>query len=334
MKTKIIRQGMLIAAAAFGLLLFAAHPAYAKTTLKEDTPVYMEDNGTVFHVNKNCKSLNSDSGTKMTLAQALKKNYEMCKTCAEEIQLDEATRSRLSVDLLPYTTNGTISDSSNSGSNDTTPTSTDTASNDDSKTNNNNDASKSNDSKAKNNSDTAQSDNSNRSKKSNTTAGNSSRSSSSSSSGKELMTQSQRKKRFWSKTNPKRGEKPVTTPRAASAGFSYADFATYNSYNSDNHLGGTPIYLLGTIMDMQPVKEDGSQYTVAVMVNDCDGYQWYMRVKCDKSKYDLMKSQLSGKAANIYGQYSGYSGVTNRPMMDIGAVFIIGGSGINMSAYQ
>ena len=320
MKTKIIRQGMLIVAAAFGLLLFAAHPAYAKTTLKEDTVVYVsESGGNVFHLKKNCGNTNPDNVTQMTLANALKKGYEMCKTCAEEIQLDEATRSRLSVDLLPYTTNGTISDSSGSGSNDTTPTTTDNASKDDSKSKNTNDAS--------------QSDSSNKSGKSKSNVTNS-KSSSSSSSGKELMTQSQRKKRFWSKTNPKRGERPATTPRPASAGFTYADFATYNSYNSDNHLGGTPIYLLGTIMDMQPVKEDGSQYTVAVMVNDCDGYQWYMRVKCDKSKYDLMKSQLSGKAANIYGQYSGYSGVTNRPMMDIGAVFIIGGAGINMSAYQ
>ena len=329
MKTKIIRQGMLIAAASFGLLLFAAHPSYAKTTLKEDTPVYMEDNGTVFHVNKNCKSLNADSGTKMTLSLALKKNYEMCKTCAEEIGLDEATRSRLSVDLLPYTTSGTISDSSNSKSDSNTNSASDDSSADDSKSKSKTDSDSDSGSK---NTTTSKSNTSNKSK---TTASSSDKSSSnSSSSGKDLMTQNQRKKRFWSKTNPKRGQKPTTTPKPDSAGFSYADFATYNSYNSDNHLGGTPIYLLGTIMDMQPVKEDGSLYTVAVMVNDSDGYQWYMRVKCDKSKYDLMKSQLSGKAANIYGKYAGYSGVTNRPMMDIGAVFIIGGEGINMSVYQ
>ena len=147
------------------------------------------------------------------------------------------------------------------------------------------------------------------------------------------MTQKQRKNRFMSKTNPKRGAKPVTLPRLASSGFSYANFGTYNSYNSENNLGGTPIYLFGVITDMQPVKNLGSQYSVAVMVNDADGYQWYMRVKCDKSKYEVMKAQLTGKNLTIYGTYAGYSGVTNRPMMDIDVVYM-SGLWINMSTYQ
>ena len=136
-----------------------------------------------------------------------------------------------------------------------------------------------------------------------------------------------------SKTNPKRGATPVTVPRPASAGFAYADFAKFNSYNSDNHLGGTPIYLLGTIMDIQPVKEVGSMYWLAIMVNDCDGYQWYMRLYCDKTKYELFKNQMKGKAGYIYGLYAGYSGVTNRPMMDIDVVYM-SGLWINMSTYQ
>ena len=147
------------------------------------------------------------------------------------------------------------------------------------------------------------------------------------------MTQRQRRNKFISKTNPKRGEKPLTVPRPASAGFEYADFAKFNSYNSENKLGGTPVYLLGTIMDIQPVKQNGSEYSLAVMVNDCDGYQWYMRCKCDKSKYDMLKAELLGKAANIYGIYSGYSGVTNRPMLDITSVFEVGGNAVNMALY-
>ena len=148
------------------------------------------------------------------------------------------------------------------------------------------------------------------------------------------MTESQRRSKFRSRTNPKRGATPVTVPRPASAGFMYADFAKFNSYNSDNHLGGTPIYLLGTIMDAQPVKEVGSMYWLAIMVNDCDGYQWYMRLYCDKAKYELFKSQMKGKAAYIYGLYAGYSGVTNRPMMDITVVTPIGGVPVDMKLYQ
>ena len=148
------------------------------------------------------------------------------------------------------------------------------------------------------------------------------------------MTEKQRRSKFLSKTNPKRGETPATIARPASVGFSYADFARYNSYNSDNKLGGTPIYLLGTIMDIQPVKQTGSEYGLAVMVNDCDGYQWYMRCKCDKSKYDLLKAELLGKAANIYGTYAGYSGVTNRPMLDMNSVFEVGGNAVSMELYK
>ena len=86
--------------------------------------------------------------------------------------------------------------------------------------------------------------------------------------------------------------------------------------------------------DIQPVKQTGSEYGLAVMVNDCDGYQWYMRCKCDKSKYDLLKAELLGKAANIYGTYAGYSGVTNRPMLDINSVFEVGGNAVSMELYK
>ena len=151
---------------------------------------------------------------------------------------------------------------------------------------------------------------------------------------KVLLTDKQRANKFKSKTNPKMGATPITLPRPASAGFSYADFAKYNDYNSDNHLGGTPVYLLGTVMDVQPVKEGDSDYKVAVMVNDCDGYQWYVRVNCSKDKYDLMKNEILGKAGYIYGTYAGYSGVTNRPMMDMMIMIETPGNAVNMSLYR
>lgn len=150
---------------------------------------------------------------------------------------------------------------------------------------------------------------------------------------KELMTEKQRQQKFSSKTNPKIGTKPTQPERPASAGFLYADFGTYNSYASENKLGGTPIYLLGTIMDVQPVEQNGSQYVVAIMVNDCDGYQWYMRCACNTAKYDLLKSEILGKAANIYGTYAGYSGIINRPMMDVSMILEVNGNSLNMVAY-
>ena len=70
------------------------------------------------------------------------------------------------------------------------------------------------------------------------------------------------------------------------------------------------------------------------MVNDCDGYQWYMRATCLKDNFELLKSEINGKAAYIYGTYAGYSGVTNRPMMDVKNVFVVGGNAVSIALYQ
>lgn len=179
---------------------------------------------------------------------------------------------------------------------------------------------------------------SNSSKKKTTTSSGSSKTtttaSDSSDGYKELMTEKQRKKSFWSKTNPKMGTSPITPARPASAGFSYASFGVYNDYNSKNHLAGTPIYLIGTVMDVQAVKEGASDYKVAILVNDCDGYQWYLRAHCDKLKFGLLKSELLGKAGYIYGTYAGYSGVTQRPMMDMTMMIETPGNAVNMALYK
>ncbi|MCR5687364.1 MAG: hypothetical protein K6G58_05025 [Lachnospiraceae bacterium] len=173
-----------------------------------------------------------------------------------------------------------------------------------------------------------------------TTSGSSSNSSTKSSSvtdshgNRALMTESQRRNKFRSKTNPKRGEKPDSVNRPKAFGFTYADFGTYNSYSSDNGLGGNPIYLLGTITDIQKAYENDLNYGTAVMVNDCDGYQWYMRVEVSKLKYDLFRKDYLGKSGYIYGRYSGYSGVTNRPMLDITVIQPNGGVMTDMKLYR
>ncbi len=133
-----------------------------------------------------------------------------------------------------------------------------------------------------------------------------------------LMTQAQRRKKFGSKTNPKRDQKVANLPqRPALNGFAYADFNLCNSYNSENGLGGKPVYLVGTITGIEKVYENAAYYGTAILVNDCDGYQWYMRSDIAKDKYELFRNTFLGKGGFIYGIYSGYSGVVNRPMMDI-----------------
>ena len=173
-------------------------------------------------------------------------------------------------------------------------------------------------------SDSSDSDTSNKTTKTTKTTTKSSKSSGSSMTdskgNKLLMTESQRRKRFGSKTNPKRGEKPVimsTIPKPPINGFVYADFGSCNAYNSDSGLGGSPMYLVGTIMEIEKVYENNSCYGTVLLVNDVDGYQWYMRVEVDKPMYDAFKQQFTGKAGYIFGTNAGYSGVTYRPMLDV-----------------
>lgn len=137
---------------------------------------------------------------------------------------------------------------------------------------------------------------------------------------KELMTQKERKAKFASKSNPARGKKTKLSGRAEEDGYIYADFGKFNSYSYENDLGGTPIYLIGTVKDMAPFKESGNAYQLGIMVDDPDGYQWCVRMEVDKSDYEYFKSDFKGKKCRMIGVYSGYSGVMNRPMMDADAI--------------
>ena len=294
----------------------------ADTTLDKNSVVWVTETGTKYHLTDECGNTNKNTVKAKTLNEVLSKGMKMCETCAKNFGMNIEDSQNLTLDMLPYHISGDGSSSSgNSNGNNGAGESNKLISEETSSSGEETKQANSSKNNSKTNKTTAKS-----------SAGNSTGSSDSGT--KELMSDKQRRNSFLSKTNPKRGQKPVTIPRVASAGFSYADFATFNSYNSENGLGGAPIYLLGTIMDIRAVKQSGSKYALAVMVNDCDGYQWYMRCNCDKSNYELLKAELQGKSANIYGTYAGYSGVTNRPMMDMMRVFETRGVYVDLELYK
>lgn len=366
-----VRKLVLATAVLMAGLFFVPVSVNAASQLTADTEVYYA-NSKIFHLKGECGTLSTTSH--MPLKDALNKGMKMCEACANEAGLDSNKAKKLTINDLPVKVNVNLAapaktDKNKDSSDDfEVVTSQDLNKNKDkdkNKTDKTTDKDKVTDKNSSKNTsktdvdedddvededdededDTATTDtkkkSSNTTTSSNTTSGNSKgdgsskvTSSSKSSNGKELLTESQRKKKFYSKTNPKRGAKPVAVQRAASAGFVYADFATFNSYASENGLGMTPIYLLGTIMQIEKVSDKGDQYGAVLMVNDCDGYQWYMRVNVAKDKYDLMKAELLGKAANIYGYYTGYSGVTRRPMMDPTIVVEVGGNSVDLSIYK
>ena len=318
-----IMQAVLVAAAC--MCLFSVRTSAATSQLISDTPVYYA-NTSIYHLKGECGTLSTT--TTMTLKEALDNGMRMCENCAEEAGISASKAKSLKLDDLPIKVNMDLSASSGSTSKTSSSSSTDTV------TVSASDEEVTLDMTAPSTSSSTASSSSSSAKKTSTASTASSSSSSSSSSDGVLMTEKQRKNRFLSKTNPKRGEKPATIARAANAGFMYADFATFNSYASENGLGMTPVYLLGTIMEIEKVKDNGTTYDAVMMVNDCDGYQWYMRLTVAKDKYDLMKAEFLGKAGYIYGNYTGYSGVTNRPMMDPTMIFEVAGNAVNLAIYK
>ena len=144
--------------------------------------------------------------------------------------------------------------------------------------------------------------------------------SSDSSKGKDLLTESQRRQKYASKTNPKKGAKVTIPARPGFNGYVYADFGKFNTYASENKLGYTPVYLICSVKDIVAFTDYGNSYRVAMLVNDCEGYQWYIRANVAKDKFDQFKTSYAGKDVYICGTYAGYSGVLNRPMIDVASI--------------
>ncbi len=303
--------------------------------------VYATKTGKVWHRARNCKEIIDNDAWYLTFAdyKKEKKNSTQCSKCKTDDDLADEINGKTYAYEGGFTRNNEIAVTvDRSGLNETTTSNeTQTA---DSEYETVGDpaesgSTKSNSTKTKttSGSTTKSSSGSTTKSSSGSTTQKSTASSGGSSSDKDLMTEKQRHNKFYSKTNPKRGKSVITPARPKSAGFSYADFGSYNDYNSNNGRGGDFIYLLGTIMTMEPVKQNGDVYSVAMMVNDCDGYQWYMRFNCSKTNYAALKAELTGKQAYIYGRFGGYSGVTERPMMDTWTVLEVGGKALDLRLF-
>lgn len=96
-------------------------------------------------------------------------------------------------------------------------------------------------------------------------------------------------------------------------GFELAEFSKFNSFASDNGLGGTPIYFVATL-DTVEIFETGTQSDVIVgYLTDVDGHKWLAildsTILSSKSDYDRMV----GKQLIVCGLYDGYSAKTNTP---------------------
>lgn len=103
-------------------------------------------------------------------------------------------------------------------------------------------------------------------------------------------------------------------PAGFTSGYIWGDFNTFNSYASVNGLGGTYIWIEGTLSAVQTLQSGG--HTIAYgTVTDLYGHKWI--VALDSAAYTPVSaySAVYNHTICIAGQYDGYSDVYKMPAM-------------------
>ncbi|MBP3701590.1 MAG: hypothetical protein J6I64_06855, partial [Lachnospiraceae bacterium] len=105
-------------------------------------------------------------------------------------------------------------------------------------------------------------------------------------------------------------------------GYEAANYDKFNSFASENGLGGTLIYFTGSMGEIEiiPTEESGDVYYSVVTIPD--GRQWLCALNLalftDKDYY----SDLVGCSAVFCGIYEGYSGTENKPVLYLSKLFV------------
>lgn len=92
-------------------------------------------------------------------------------------------------------------------------------------------------------------------------------------------------------------------------GFQKPEYEKFNSYASDNGLGGTPIYVEGKVLN-QTRLGDSTPPVLALVVEQEDGKRWCVSLTSDSEIEDIKE-----KNVRVFGSYQGYSDVMNLPAM-------------------
>ncbi len=113
-------------------------------------------------------------------------------------------------------------------------------------------------------------------------------------------------------------------PAGLTNGYEFGEFDRFNSFASENGLGGTMIWFNGSYehvssMDMSEVQE--SLEVFITVATDEDGHEWL--VQMDLSEYGAIDKykNLEGHQLCILGQYEGYSEVYEAPTITLEKIF-------------
>lgn len=106
----------------------------------------------------------------------------------------------------------------------------------------------------------------------------------------------------------------ANVPVGFTDGYEKAEFQKFNSYASENGLGGTKIYLYGR-MDGIEVIGDGKESTVVGTLTDEEGHKWIVHLNLAMMVSDAEYDRIIGKSIVLCGVYEGYSSVRQMPAL-------------------
>ena len=110
-------------------------------------------------------------------------------------------------------------------------------------------------------------------------------------------------------------------PKGYVDGYVYGVFDTFNSYASENGLGGTCVWLEGKISGVQEYKMDGALDSYISVITDLSGNNWLILLDVAGMSKKETYEALIGHKICICGQYQGFSDVMKMPAIAVGKYY-------------
>lgn len=95
-------------------------------------------------------------------------------------------------------------------------------------------------------------------------------------------------------------------------GFEVAEYDKFNSYASENGLGGTLICIEGKVLNQTKIGDNSEFPTFGLVIEQSDGNRW-----CASIISDSEVEGITDKNVRIFGAYQGFSDVMNLPALAV-----------------
>ena len=115
--------------------------------------------------------------------------------------------------------------------------------------------------------------------------------------------------------------KPVAIPPTLGK-YVKADFSKLNSFASENGLGGTKVFVVGQLTDINEV-DNGTDVSFMGIFEDTDHHQWIIHLNTETFTPKETYSKALGKKSIALGTYDGFSDLMKKPTITLDKLYLI-----------